>query len=63
MQLKPGAEVAETELIALANELLGGAKAPKLIDFIDDLPRSPNGKVMKIELHTQYWEGNGGGVN
>ena len=63
VQLKPGAEVSEAELILLAKEMLGGVKAPKSVDFIDDLPRSPNGKVLKTELRKQYWEGSGRGVN
>jgi len=32
-------------------------KAPKSVDFIDDLPRSPAGKVLKTELRKGYWEG------
>jgi acyl-CoA synthetase (AMP-forming)/AMP-acid ligase II len=63
VQLKPGAKASEEELIALSKEELGGVKAPKSIDFIDDLPRSPNGKVLKTELRKQYWEGSGRGVN
>ncbi len=42
---------------------LGGVKAPKSVDFIDDLPRSPVGKVLKTELRKRYWEGRERGVN
>lgn len=63
IQLKPGAEATEEELIALAKEKLGSVKAPKTIDFVADLPRSPVGKVLKTELRKQYWEGKARGVN
>ncbi|HVW34392.1 MAG TPA: AMP-binding protein [Acidimicrobiia bacterium] len=57
VQLKPGAEVSEAELIAACRESLGSMKAPKSVDFIGDLPRSPVGKVLKRELRAPYWDG------
>jgi acyl-coenzyme A synthetase/AMP-(fatty) acid ligase len=38
-------------------------KTPKSVEFIHDLPRSPNGKVMKAELRKQYWRGKDRAVN
>jgi acyl-CoA synthetase (AMP-forming)/AMP-acid ligase II len=62
VELKPGAAVAPSdklaeELIGLAKEKLGGVKAPKSVDFIDALPRSPVGKVLKRNLREPYWVG------
>ena len=57
VQLKAGAQVDEETLIAVCKESLGSMKAPKSVDFIDDLPRSPVGKVLKRELRAPYWEG------
>ena len=57
VELKPGAEVAAADLIALARQKLGGVKAPKSIDFVDSLPRSPVGKVLKKDLRAAYWAG------
>jgi len=61
VELKPGATVAPQELaetlIALAKEKLGGVKAPKSVDFIAALPRSPVGKVLKKDLRATYWAG------
>jgi acyl-CoA synthetase (AMP-forming)/AMP-acid ligase II len=57
VQLVPGREASEEELIAFAKEELGGMKAPKSVDFIDDLPRSAVGKVLKREIRKPYWEG------
>ena len=63
IQLKAGAEVSEEELIALCKEKLGSVKAPKSIDIVADLPRSPVGKVLKTEIRKTYWEGQGRAVN
>jgi len=32
-------------------------KTPKTIDFTDDMPRDPNGKLYKRKLRDPYWEG------
>ncbi|UYN94348.1 MAG: AMP-binding protein [Enhydrobacter sp.] len=55
VELKPGAGVTADELIALARDKLGGVKAPKSIDFLAALPRSPVGKVLKKTLREPYW--------
>ena len=57
MQLKPGQDTTGEELISLVKDKLGGVKAPKTIDIMDDLPRSAVGKVLKTELRKPYWEG------
>lgn len=63
VQLKPGANCTEEELIALAKEKLGSVKAPKSVDFFGDLPRSPVGKVLKKNIRAVYWEGQSRAVN
>ena len=63
VQLKPDTGSEAGALIALVKDQLGGVKAPKSVDFIDDLPRSPAGKVLKTELRARYWTGQGRGVN
>lgn len=52
----PGKEVSEAELIALCKAQIGSVMAPKSIDFIAELPRSPVGKVLKKELRAKYWQ-------
>ena len=32
-------------------------KAPKSVDFVATLPRSPVGKVLKKDLREPYWAG------
>jgi acyl-CoA synthetase (AMP-forming)/AMP-acid ligase II len=63
IQLKPGQSVTEKELIALVKRELGSVKAPKSIDFLASLLRSPVGKVIKVELRKVYWEGRERAVN
>lgn len=57
IELNPGMTVSGEELINLCKEKLGGVKAPKTVDFIASLPRSPNGKVLKKDLRAPYWAG------
>ena len=57
VQLKPGAKATADELIVWAKELVGSMKAPKSVDLIESLPRSPVGKVLKRELRVPYWSG------
>jgi long-chain acyl-CoA synthetase len=36
---------------------LAKMKTPRSIDFIDEMPRDPNGKLYKRKLRDPYWEG------
>jgi long-chain acyl-CoA synthetase len=38
------------ELVAFARERLAGYKLPRSVEFVDDLPRTPSGKVLKRKL-------------
>lgn len=46
-----------TELLAFAAERLAKFKLPKTIDYVDELPRDPNGKLYKRKLRDPYWAG------
>ena len=48
--LRPGRRATAEELIAFARERLAGYKLPRSVEFVDDLPRTPSGKVLKREL-------------
>jgi acyl-CoA synthetase (AMP-forming)/AMP-acid ligase II len=56
VELKPGASATPAELISLCKEKLGSVKAPKSVSFIDSLPRSAVGKVLKKEIRSMYWK-------
>jgi long-chain acyl-CoA synthetase len=47
------------ELVAHVREHLAGYKAPRSIDFEEQLPRHPTGKLYKRLLRDPYWEGTG----
>jgi long-chain acyl-CoA synthetase len=45
------------ELITFCRDHLAHYKCPKSVDFVETLPRDPNGKIRKRELRDPYWEG------
>jgi long-chain acyl-CoA synthetase len=47
----------EQELIDFCFANLAKFKVPRSIDFLDDFPRDPNGKVYKRKLRDPYWVG------
>lgn len=55
--LKEGMEATEEEIQAFARERIAGYKVPKSVDFTDELPRNPSGKILRRELREPYWEG------
>jgi fatty-acyl-CoA synthase len=57
IELAPGRSVGAQELIDLCKEKLGGVMSPKSVDFVEQLPRSAVGKVLKRSLRAPYWEG------
>jgi len=57
VELNDGKQIDEQELIAFCKEALGSVKAPKSIDFWDELPLSPVGKVLKRQIRDTYWKG------
>lgn len=57
VQLKPSASATQEEIIAFVKSSLGSVHAPKTVDFVASLPRSPNGKVLKREIRDRFWQG------
>ena len=59
VQLMPGVEpgpATEAELIAFCRQHLAHLKCPRSIDFEDDFPRLPTGKLYKTALRDRYWK-------
>ena len=52
IEIKPGHEPSEAELIAFCRERLAGFKTPKRVVFMD-LPKTSTGKILKFELRAQ----------
>ena len=49
-----GEELARA-LIAFCRERLNPVKCPRVIEFVDALPRSEAGKILRAELRRRYW--------
>lgn len=52
--LKPNAKLTEKELIGFCEGKLAHFKTPKSIIFVDAMPRSATGKILKTELRKQF---------
>jgi long-chain acyl-CoA synthetase len=46
----PGAEVTEDELVAWGKEQMAAYKYPRIVEFVDALPMTSTGKILKREL-------------
>lgn len=53
--LREGQTLECEELINHIRAGLGGYKTPKTINFVDELPMSAVGKVLRREVRSQYW--------
>ncbi|MCP4036983.1 MAG: acyl-CoA synthetase [bacterium] len=45
------------EILTWCGDRLARMKQPKTIDYADELPRDPNGKLYKRKLRDPYWQG------
>ncbi|MBM7368513.1 class I adenylate-forming enzyme family protein [Gordonia hydrophobica] len=53
---RPGVEVTEAELIAHVRERIAAHKAPKSVRFVDAIPKSAVGKILRRALREPLWE-------
>ena len=53
--LKEGMTATEDEIIHLCKERLASYKKPKSVEFREELPRSPTGKILKRKIREEYW--------
>ena len=54
--LKPGAHAGEMELIEHCRSRLAHYKCPHSVEFLESLPKTGTGKVLKRELRKKYWQ-------
>lgn len=54
--LKGGASVAPEEIVNFCREHVANFKAPKSVEFVETLPKSPQGKILKREIRARYWK-------
>jgi acyl-CoA synthetase (AMP-forming)/AMP-acid ligase II len=60
--LRPGASMSAEDVMAFSREHLAGYKTPRSVDFVDELPRTGSGKVLKRVLRAPYWAAAGSQV-
>jgi fatty-acyl-CoA synthase len=53
--MKPGATATEAEVLEFCRNHLTHYKCPRTVEFLDTLPRTGTGKVLKKELRKKYW--------
>ena len=54
--LKDGSAATDADLIGYCGQRLAGYKKPKTVDFWNELPKSPQGKILKKEIRKYYAE-------
>jgi acyl-CoA synthetase (AMP-forming)/AMP-acid ligase II len=57
VSLVPGEEVTEEQLIDFCRDHIASYKKPKSVDFVNEIPKNNNGKIVKKELREKYWQG------
>jgi fatty-acyl-CoA synthase/long-chain acyl-CoA synthetase len=55
--VRPGASVSDADVTGFAREHLAGYKVPRSVSFLDELPRTGSGKILKRVLREPFWAG------
>lgn len=55
--LKPGANANESQLIDHCRARLAHYKCPRSVEYLESLPRTGTGKILKRDLRKKYWHG------
>jgi len=53
--LKEKAPTTEEEIINFCKDNIAHYKAPKGVEFVDALPKNPQGKILKKDIRKRYW--------
>jgi long-chain acyl-CoA synthetase len=53
LALKPGQKATQEDIIAHCKQTLAAYKYPRIVEFMDSLPKGPTGKILKRELRTK----------
>jgi long-chain acyl-CoA synthetase len=57
IELEPGHEMVAEEVREFLKGKLAGYKVPKVVEFVEALPREDSGKIFKRRLREPYWQG------
>ncbi len=55
--LRPGARLTEEDVVESCTERLAGYKRPRSVDFVDELPKTGSGKLMRRKVREPFWAG------
>jgi fatty-acyl-CoA synthase len=55
--LKTGAQATEGELLEHTRSRIAHYKCPRSVEFVESLPKTGTGKVLKKDLRKKYWDG------
>jgi long-chain acyl-CoA synthetase len=56
---KPGAQLCAQDVIDFCRAHMAVYKAPRIVEFVHELPRNPAGKVLKHQLRSRAWSNDG----
>ena len=54
--LKKDAQATEEDIINFCRKCIAHYKAPKAVEFVESLPKNPQGKILKKEIRARYWD-------
>ena len=61
--LCPGESPEASDIIAFAEKEIAGFKKPKQVEFLSEIPKNPQGKVLRREIREKHWAGRARRVN
>jgi acyl-CoA synthetase (AMP-forming)/AMP-acid ligase II len=54
---QPGAALSADDVVDFARKHLASYKVPRSVSFLDELPRTGSGKILKRSLREPFWQG------
>ncbi len=54
--VRPGVTLGQQEIVSHAREHLAGYKIPRSVAFVDEIPRTGSGKILKRVLRDPWWK-------
>jgi long-chain acyl-CoA synthetase len=54
--LKKDAQAAEEDIINFCKQHIAHYKSPRTVEFVESLPKNPQGKILKREIRARYWD-------
>ncbi len=61
--LRPGESPEASDIIAFTEKEIGGYKKPKQVEFLSEIPKNAQGKVLRREIREKHWAGKTRRVN